>query len=204
MRSSPATSVVRASAAPPPALGDADATNEFIVVTLLVASTATASLKGAGTGEDLRQTLRILGSTASSELMALEVIWQPEGRGDVLSAEELLTATESSAPLRISRFSSTDQAKDKHFFSGSRPSFSITSVRTIHWLLIHAHGMATGWGAVTIGLECAVERPAAGETNTTSLELQRLGEVDLRPGRLILNAPAGSATPPSRRHSRYR
>ena len=53
---------------------------------------ATASLKGASTGEDLRQTLRILGSTASSELMALEVIWQPEGRGDVLSAEELLTA----------------------------------------------------------------------------------------------------------------
>ena len=73
-------------------VGDADATNEFIVVTLLVASTATASLKGASTGEDLRQTLRILGSTASSELMALEVIWQPEGRGDVLSAEELLTA----------------------------------------------------------------------------------------------------------------
>ena len=73
-------------------VGEADATNEFIVVTLLVASTAAASLKGASTGEDLRQTLRILGSTASSELMALEVIWQPEGRGDVLSSEELLTA----------------------------------------------------------------------------------------------------------------
>ena len=73
-------------------VGEADATNEFIVVTLLVASTAAASLKGTSTGEDLRQTLRILGSTASSELMALEVIWQPEGRGDVLSAEELLTA----------------------------------------------------------------------------------------------------------------
>ncbi|MEC8441751.1 MAG: DUF1517 domain-containing protein [Cyanobacteriota bacterium] len=73
-------------------IGEADATSEFIVVTLLVASTASATLKGANTGEDLRQTLRILGSTASSELMALEVIWQPEGRGDVLSAEELLTA----------------------------------------------------------------------------------------------------------------
>ena len=73
-------------------VGDADATNEFIVVTLLVASTATAKLDGAGTGEELRQTLRILGSTSSSDLMALEVIWQPEGRGDVLSAEELLTA----------------------------------------------------------------------------------------------------------------
>ena len=74
------------------AVGEADATNEFIVVTLLVASTANARLQGANTGEDLRQTLRILGSTASSELMALEVIWQPEGRGDVLSAEELITA----------------------------------------------------------------------------------------------------------------
>ncbi len=73
-------------------VGDADATNEFIVVTLLVASTATAQLKGASTGEELRQTLRILGSTSSSDLMALEVIWQPEGRGDVLSAEELITA----------------------------------------------------------------------------------------------------------------
>ena len=72
--------------------GDADATNEFIVVTLLVASTASAKLAGAETGEDLRQTLRILGSTASSELMALEVIWQPEGRGDVLSANDLVTA----------------------------------------------------------------------------------------------------------------
>jgi uncharacterized membrane protein len=73
-------------------VGDADATNEFIIVTLLVASTAKAKLQGADTGEDLRQTLRILGSTSSSELLALEVIWQPEGRGDVLSAEELITA----------------------------------------------------------------------------------------------------------------
>ena len=74
------------------AVGDADATNEFIVVTLLVASTATAQLKGASTAEELRQSLRILGSTSSSDLIALEVIWQPEGRGDVLSAEELITA----------------------------------------------------------------------------------------------------------------
>ena len=73
-------------------VGEADATNEFIVVTLLVASTASAQLKGASTAEELRQTLRILGSTSSTDLIALEVIWQPEGRGDVLSAEELITA----------------------------------------------------------------------------------------------------------------
>ncbi|MGB1416854.1 MAG: DUF1517 domain-containing protein [Synechococcus sp.] len=72
--------------------GDADATSEYIVVTLLVASTAKAKLRGADTGEELRESLRILGSTSSSELMALEVIWQPEGRGDVLSADELITA----------------------------------------------------------------------------------------------------------------
>ena len=42
--------------------GEADATNEFIVATAQ-ASTATPSSL-ADTGEDLRQTLRILGSTA--------------------------------------------------------------------------------------------------------------------------------------------
>ena len=62
------------------------------MVTLLVASTATAQIKGASTAEELRQSLRILGSTSSTDLIALEVIWQPEGRGDVLSAEELITA----------------------------------------------------------------------------------------------------------------
>jgi len=72
--------------------GDADATNEFIVVTLLVASRRAVTLKKADNGEDLRESLRILGSTASSDLIALEVIWQPDGAGDVLSSEELVTA----------------------------------------------------------------------------------------------------------------
>ncbi len=72
--------------------GDADATNEFIVVTVLVASRQSVKLKQANSGEDLRETLRILGSTSSSDLMALEVIWQPDGSGDVLSADELVMA----------------------------------------------------------------------------------------------------------------
>ena len=73
-------------------VGYADATSEFIVVTLLTASKTSINLKGAATGENLRDSLRILGSSSSSDLMALEVIWQPEGSGDVLSTEELLTA----------------------------------------------------------------------------------------------------------------
>ena len=72
--------------------GEADATNEFIVVTVLVASRQSVKLKQANSGEDLRETLRILGSTSSTDLMALEVIWQPDGSGDVLSADELVMA----------------------------------------------------------------------------------------------------------------
>ncbi|QNG27015.1 DUF1517 domain-containing protein [Synechococcus sp. HK01-R] len=72
--------------------GDADATNDYIAVTVLVASRRPVTLKQVETGEGLREALRILGSTASSDLIALEVIWQPDGAGDVLSADELVTA----------------------------------------------------------------------------------------------------------------
>ena len=73
-------------------IGDADATNEFIAVTVLVASRSPVKLKSIDNGETLRESLRILGSTSSSDLMALEVIWQPDGAGDVLSADDLVTA----------------------------------------------------------------------------------------------------------------
>ncbi len=72
--------------------GEADATNEYIAVTLLVASRSRINLNESISGEQLRDSLRILGSISSTELIALEVIWQPEGKGDVLSAEDLLTA----------------------------------------------------------------------------------------------------------------
>lgn len=72
--------------------GAADATNEYIAVTVLVASRARMNLSESITSEQLRESLRILGSTSSNDLMALEVIWQPEGTGDVLSSEELVTA----------------------------------------------------------------------------------------------------------------
>lgn len=74
------------------AVGDADATNEFIAVTVLVASRRSVMLKSIESSEGLRESLRILGSTSSTDLMALEVIWQPDGAGEVLSAEELVTA----------------------------------------------------------------------------------------------------------------
>lgn len=72
--------------------GDADATSDYIAVTLLVASRSRLNLKPISGSEDLREALRVMGSVPSDQLLALELIWQPEAAGDVLSTEELLTA----------------------------------------------------------------------------------------------------------------
>ncbi|MFM7087856.1 MAG: DUF1517 domain-containing protein [Cyanobium sp.] len=69
--------------------GDA---SEYIAVTLLVASRRALSLAGATSAEALRDSLQRLGAVGSDDLLALEVIWQPEGAGEVLSSEELITA----------------------------------------------------------------------------------------------------------------
>lgn len=72
--------------------GDSDAASDFIVVTVLVATRQRLALKGASTADQLRASLQVLGGVSSTDLLALEVIWQPDGSGDVLSTEELLTA----------------------------------------------------------------------------------------------------------------
>nr|APP87848.1 hypothetical protein PCKR_043 [Paulinella micropora] len=71
--------------------GLADATSEFIAVTILVACKSRVSFKGANSAEDLQESLRVIGSIPSDSLIALEIIWQPDGAGEVLSTEELLT-----------------------------------------------------------------------------------------------------------------
>jgi len=72
--------------------GDSDATSDFIAITLLLASRNRLSLPGGGSGEALRNSLQVIGGIAADELLALEVIWQPEGIGEVLSTEQLITA----------------------------------------------------------------------------------------------------------------
>ena len=72
--------------------GDADATSDYIAVTLLVASRSRLNLRKVAGSEDLREVLRLLGAVPADQLPALEVIWQPEGAGEVLSADELITA----------------------------------------------------------------------------------------------------------------
>jgi uncharacterized membrane protein len=72
--------------------GAADATSDFIAITLLVASRSRLTLKPVSGSEELREALRVIASVPSDGLLALEVIWQPEGAGEVLSTAELLTA----------------------------------------------------------------------------------------------------------------
>ena len=74
------------------AAGDSDASSDFIAVTLLVASRNRINFKGASSADQLRESLQQLGAVGADNLLAIEVIWQPEGAGEVLSTEELLTA----------------------------------------------------------------------------------------------------------------
>jgi uncharacterized membrane protein len=72
--------------------GDADESNDYIAVTILVASRRPMMVKSVETAEQLRNALGVLGAVPASDLLALEVIWQPDAEGDVLSADELITA----------------------------------------------------------------------------------------------------------------
>lgn len=76
----------------PVSAGDSDAGSDFIVVTVLVATRQRLTLKGAGSADQLRGSLQALGGLSSSDLLALEVIWQPDGAGEALSTEDLLTS----------------------------------------------------------------------------------------------------------------
>ena len=72
--------------------GEADILNEYIAVTIIIASKRPLKINNGNNIQSIQENLRILGSISSTELIALEVIWQPEGEGDVLSTEELITS----------------------------------------------------------------------------------------------------------------
>ena len=71
--------------------GDSDPTNEYIAITILVATKKDLKLNNSANNELITDALRLLGSISSSDLIALEVIWQPEGEGETLREEELIT-----------------------------------------------------------------------------------------------------------------
>lgn len=64
---------------------------EYILVSLLVAYYSEVALPTVDSLESLRTTLTKLGSLQPDDLVALEILWQPEGKNEVLSQEELLS-----------------------------------------------------------------------------------------------------------------
>ncbi|MEM9771101.1 MAG: DUF1517 domain-containing protein [Cyanobacteria bacterium P01_D01_bin.73] len=67
-------------------------TNEYIVVTLLVAAERRLDFSSPITGEtELRQALSSLGAIAPDDLVAVEILWSPQANGDVLSKDDILT-----------------------------------------------------------------------------------------------------------------
>lgn len=71
--------------------GQHSAASEYIAVSLLVASRSSIRLPKVTTANDLHTTLRLLGSIPSGDLLNMEVTWQPDGNGDVLTSTELVT-----------------------------------------------------------------------------------------------------------------
>ena len=71
--------------------GDSDPTNEFIAITILAATKKDLKIKNSADNEVITEGLRLLGSISSDDLIALEIIWQPEGEGETLREEDLIT-----------------------------------------------------------------------------------------------------------------
>ena len=71
--------------------GDSDLTNEYIAITIRVATKKNLKLNNSNNNEQITEALRIMGSISSNDLIALEVIWQPDGEGETLREEELIT-----------------------------------------------------------------------------------------------------------------
>ncbi|KAG9456413.1 hypothetical protein H6P81_000921 [Aristolochia fimbriata] len=64
--------------------------NEYIVITILVAAEGVHKLPVINGNADLKQALQKLGSIPANRTMAVEVLWTPQNENDTLSERELL------------------------------------------------------------------------------------------------------------------
>lgn len=64
--------------------------SEYIVVTLVVGAFGQLQLPDVKNSEDLRQALRQIGGISSDRLLAVEILWTPQAKGDTLTSEDLL------------------------------------------------------------------------------------------------------------------
>ncbi|KAI3448651.1 hypothetical protein Pfo_005316 [Paulownia fortunei] len=64
--------------------------NEYIVITILVAAGGAYKLPSINNSKDLKEALQKLASITSSRTLAVEVLWTPQNEDDTLSERELL------------------------------------------------------------------------------------------------------------------
>eukprot|EP00268_Persea_americana_P011197 TRINITY_DN146_c0_g1_i1.p1 TRINITY_DN146_c0_g1~~TRINITY_DN146_c0_g1_i1.p1 ORF type:complete len:118 (-),score=28.44 TRINITY_DN146_c0_g1_i1:245-598(-) len=64
--------------------------NEYIVITVLVAAEGVHKLPVINGSADLKEALQKLGSIPSRKTLAVEVLWTPQNENDTLSERELL------------------------------------------------------------------------------------------------------------------
>ncbi|KAL3591353.1 hypothetical protein D5086_009993 [Populus alba] len=64
--------------------------NEYIVITILVAAEGVYKLPTINGSGDLKEALQKLGSIPASKILAVEVLWTPQNENDTLSERELL------------------------------------------------------------------------------------------------------------------
>ncbi|CAD6206264.1 unnamed protein product [Miscanthus lutarioriparius] len=64
--------------------------NEYIVITILVAAEGVHKLPVINSSNDLKTALQKMGAIPSSKILAVEVLWTPQNENDTLSERELL------------------------------------------------------------------------------------------------------------------
>ena len=72
---------------------------DYVVVALIVASSAPLRLRQARTSEEIREQIAEVAAAAGSDLEAVEVIWQPDRSGEALSRDDLLSLYPEMAPI---------------------------------------------------------------------------------------------------------
>jgi uncharacterized membrane protein len=72
---------------------------DYIVVVLIVASSAPLRLRPARTAEEIREQLAEIAAAAGSNLEAVEVIWQPDSTEEALNRDDLMSLYPELAPI---------------------------------------------------------------------------------------------------------
>lgn len=80
----------RASLSGSGALAEGDEPGEYIVATVLVASTSKLDMPAISSDQDLRRAISQIGSVGSEDMVAVEILWSPQAEGVTLSSDELV------------------------------------------------------------------------------------------------------------------